>query len=136
MYLLTRKTPYDPNLLVWKIVRQIFTAVIDGYKEWLPVRENVKFTISRTSVAPNLKNTVHRRIIESGFAVVPPKMAHRLPSQICTLVRDYNNGLVIICHGDKWMAILFGEVKKWSIDGPDGNTNIGMIYERSRSFFR
>ncbi|GBO26353.1 hypothetical protein AVEN_140878-1 [Araneus ventricosus] len=91
--------------------------------------------ITRTSLLQTSKNTVHRRIIESGYMIYA-KIARRLPlsnlhiSKRLQCVRNH------MLYGDKWMAVLFSDEKKngTSMD-LKGIENIGMIYEKIPEVF-
>ncbi|GBM72470.1 Transposable element Tc3 transposase [Araneus ventricosus] len=65
-------------------------------------------------------NTVHRRIIESDY-MVHAKMARRLPLSKLHIRKRLQSARNHMSYGDKWMAILFSDERKWNLDRPDGN---------------
>ncbi|GBM49345.1 hypothetical protein AVEN_148673-1 [Araneus ventricosus] len=103
--ILTRKTPYKPKprsgtpgVTDIRSDRQLQTMALS---QKISVRE-----ITRASRLQISKNTVHGRIIESGY-IIHAKMDRRLPLSKLQLVRDYN-GLVIICRMviNGWLSFL------------------------------
>ncbi|GBM61339.1 hypothetical protein AVEN_150487-1 [Araneus ventricosus] len=57
------------------------------------------------------KNTVHRRIIESGY-MIHAKMARRFPLSKLHISKRLKSARSHMSYGDKWMAVLFNDEKK------------------------
>ncbi|GBM29015.1 hypothetical protein AVEN_66419-1 [Araneus ventricosus] len=63
-------------------------------------------------------NTVHRRIIESGY-MIHAKMACQLPLSKLHISKKLQWARNHMSYADKWMVILFSDERKWNLDGPD-----------------
>ncbi|GBL81338.1 hypothetical protein AVEN_143648-1 [Araneus ventricosus] len=96
-HVLTRKTPYEPK----PCSRRPRVTDIRSDRRIQNMSSSQKmsvFEITRASRLQFSKNTVHIRIIESGY-MIHEKMARRLPlSKLHISKRLHYNGLVIICH--------------------------------------
>ncbi|GBL88489.1 Transposable element Tc3 transposase [Araneus ventricosus] len=131
---LTRKTPYEPKL---RSGRPRVTDILSDIRiqrmassQKMSVRE-----ITRTSRLQISKNTVHRRIIESGY-MIHVKMARRLPLSKLHISKRLKWARNHIPYGDKWMAVLFSDDKKWNLDGPEWNIKYWHdLRKEPRSFF-
>ncbi|GBM36209.1 Transposable element Tc3 transposase [Araneus ventricosus] len=81
------------------------------------------------------KNTVHRRIIESGY-MIHAKIARRLPLSKLHISKRLQWARNHMSYIDKWMAVLFSDERKWNLDGPDGNIKYWHdLRKEPRSFF-
>ncbi|GBM12453.1 hypothetical protein AVEN_55290-1 [Araneus ventricosus] len=90
--------------------------------------------ITRTSRLQISKNTVHRRIIESGY-MIHAKMDRRLPLSNLQVSKRLQWARNHMSYGDKWMAVLFSDEKNGTSMDLTGIENIGMIYEKSPGAF-
>ncbi|GBN60718.1 hypothetical protein AVEN_116757-1 [Araneus ventricosus] len=106
---LARKTPYEPK------TRSGRPCVVDissdrriqrmASCQKMSVRE-----ITRAFRLKISKNTVHRRIIESGY-MIHAKMARRLPLSKLHISNRLQWARIHVSYGDKWMAVLFSDEK-------------------------
>ncbi|GBL81373.1 hypothetical protein AVEN_143675-1 [Araneus ventricosus] len=96
-HVLTRKPPYEPKT---RSGRPRVTDIRSD-RRIQNMSSSQKMSVLEITRAFRLqfsKNTVHRRIIESGY-MIHTKMARRLPlSKLHVTKRLHYNGLVIICH--------------------------------------
>ncbi|GBM61972.1 hypothetical protein AVEN_140518-1 [Araneus ventricosus] len=67
--------------------------------------------ITRTSRLQICKNTVHTRIIESGY-MIHTKMASRSPFSKLHINKRLQWARNHMSYGDKWTAVLFSDEKK------------------------
>ncbi|GBM04634.1 hypothetical protein AVEN_75589-1 [Araneus ventricosus] len=109
-HVLTRKTPYEPKP---RSGRPRVTDILSNGRiqrmsssQKMSVREIT--TASRLQIS---KNTVRRRIIESGY-MIHAKMARRLPLSKLHISKRLKWARNHIPCGDKWMAVLFSDDKK------------------------
>ncbi|GBM52090.1 hypothetical protein AVEN_131109-1 [Araneus ventricosus] len=86
-------------------------SVIDGYKEWFSSQKMLVREITGASQLQISKNTVHRRIIESGY-MIRAKMARRLPLSKLHISKRLQWARNHMSYGDKWMSVLFSDEKK------------------------
>ncbi|GBM19828.1 Transposable element Tc3 transposase [Araneus ventricosus] len=127
--ILTRKTPYEPKPRVTDILsdKRIQRTASSQKMSVLEITRASRLQIS--------KNTVHRRIIESGY-MIHAKMARRLTLSKLHISKRLKWARNHMPYGDKWMAILFSDDKKWNLDGPDGNIKYWHdLRKEPRSFF-
>ncbi|GBM17681.1 hypothetical protein AVEN_202840-1 [Araneus ventricosus] len=83
---LTRKTPYEPKPRSGRL--RVTDTLSDRRIQRMASSQKMSVSeITRSSLLQISKNTVDRRIIESGY-MIHAKMAHRLPPSSFTLVRD------------------------------------------------
>ncbi|GBN21329.1 hypothetical protein AVEN_200311-1 [Araneus ventricosus] len=109
---LTHKTTYEPkphlgrprvtDILSDRRIQRIASS------QKMSVRE-----ITRPSRLQISKNTVHRRIIESGY-MIHAKMARRLLLSKLNISKRLKWARNHMPYGDKWMAVLFSDDKKWN----------------------
>ncbi|GBM77334.1 hypothetical protein AVEN_2169-1 [Araneus ventricosus] len=106
---LTRKKPYEPNprsgrprVTDIRSDRRI-QRMTSGQK--MSVREIIG--ASRLQIS---KNSVHRRIIESGY-MIHAKMARRLPLSKLHISKRLQWARYQMSYGDKWMAVRFSDEK-------------------------
>ncbi|GBO10882.1 Transposable element Tc3 transposase [Araneus ventricosus] len=89
-------------------------------------------TASRLQIS---KNTVHRRIIESGY-MIHAKITLRLPLSKPHISKRLQWAHNHMSYGDKCMSVLFSDEEKWNRDGPDGNIKYWHdLRKEPRSFF-
>ncbi|GBN13897.1 hypothetical protein AVEN_236945-1 [Araneus ventricosus] len=79
-------------------------------KECLPSQKMSVREITRASRLQFSKNTVHRRIIESGY-IIHAKMIRRLPFSNLHINKRLQWARNHMSYGDKWMAVLFSDEK-------------------------
>ncbi|GBO03181.1 hypothetical protein AVEN_265737-1 [Araneus ventricosus] len=116
---LTRKTPYEPK----RSGRPRVTDILSDRRIKRMASSQKMSVVRGTTRASRLqisKNTVHRRIIESGY-MIHVKMARRLALSKLHISKRLKWARNDIPYGDKWMAVLFSDDKKWNLYGPDGN---------------
>ncbi|GBN39842.1 Transposable element Tc3 transposase [Araneus ventricosus] len=131
---LTRKTPYKtksrsgrPRVTDIRSDRQIQRM---ASSQKMSVRE-----ITGASRLQISNNTVHRRIIESGY-MIHAKMASRFPLSKLHISKRLQWARNHMSYGDKWTAILFSDERKWNLDGPDGNIKYWLdLRKEPRRFF-
>ncbi|GBN77621.1 Transposable element Tc3 transposase [Araneus ventricosus] len=104
---LTRKTPYEPK----------------------PRSGRPRVTDIRSD------RRIQRMASESGY-MINSKMARRLPLSKLHISKGLQWARNHMPYGDKWMAVLFSDEKKWNLDGPDGNIKYWHhLRKEPRSFF-
>ncbi|GBL93812.1 hypothetical protein AVEN_153588-1 [Araneus ventricosus] len=107
---LTRKTPYEPKP---HSERPRVTDIRSD--RWIQrMASNQKMSvheITRTSQLQISKNTVHRRIIESGY-MIHAKVARILPLSKLHISKRLQWAPNHKSYGDKWMGVLFSDGKK------------------------
>ncbi|GBL94113.1 Transposable element Tc3 transposase [Araneus ventricosus] len=116
---LTRKTPYKPKS---RSGRPRVTDIRSD-RQIQRMASSQKMSGREIPGASRLqisKNTVHRRIIESGY-MFHEKVARQLPLSKLHISKRLQWARNHMSYGDKWMAILFSDERKWNLDGPDGN---------------
>ncbi|GBM34508.1 hypothetical protein AVEN_43169-1 [Araneus ventricosus] len=106
---LTRKTPYEPK------PRSGRPRVTDiRINRWIQrLASSQKMSVREITGASRLqisKNTVHRRIIESGY-MIHAKMARRLTLSNLHISKRLQRARNHMSYGDKWMAVLFNDEK-------------------------
>ncbi|GBN47798.1 Transposable element Tc3 transposase [Araneus ventricosus] len=63
-------------------------------------------------------------------------MARRLPLSKLHISKTLQWARNHMSYGDKWMAVLFSDEKKWNLDGPDGNIKYWHdLRKEPKSFF-
>ncbi|GBO33579.1 hypothetical protein AVEN_67217-1 [Araneus ventricosus] len=106
---LTRKTPYEPKPRSGRPrvtdIRSDRRIQRMASSQKMLVRE-----ITGASRFQISKNTVHRRIIESGYMVLA-KMARLLPLSKLHISKRLQWARNHMSYGDKWMAVLFSDEK-------------------------
>ncbi|GBN65677.1 Transposable element Tc3 transposase, partial [Araneus ventricosus] len=115
---LTRKTPHKPKS------RSGRPRVMDirSDRQIQRMASNQKMSVREITGAFRSQisnNTVQRRIIESGY-MIHAKMACRLPLSKLHISRRLQWARNHMSYGDKWMATLFSDERKWNLDGPGG----------------
>ncbi|GBM83922.1 hypothetical protein AVEN_49577-1 [Araneus ventricosus] len=106
---LTRKTPYDPK------PRSGRPRVTDIRSDRRIQRMTLsqKMSVHEIAGASRLqisKNTVHRRLIESGY-MIHAKMVRRLPLSKLHISKRLQWSRNQMSYVDKWMAVLFSDEK-------------------------
>ncbi|GBM54664.1 hypothetical protein AVEN_121542-1 [Araneus ventricosus] len=106
---LTRKTPYEPKprsarprATYIRSDRRI-QRMASSQKIWV-------HEITWTSRLQISMNTVHRRIIESGY-VIHAEMARRLPLSNLHISKRLQWARNHMSYGNKWMDVLFSDEK-------------------------
>ncbi|GBN81897.1 hypothetical protein AVEN_67130-1 [Araneus ventricosus] len=104
---LTRKTPYEPKP---RSGRPRVTDIRSD-RRIQRMSSSQKMSVLEITMACRLqfsKNTVHRRIIESGY-MIHAKMAHRLPLSKLHISKRLQWARNHMSYDDKWMAALFSD---------------------------
>ncbi|GBM80608.1 hypothetical protein AVEN_151513-1 [Araneus ventricosus] len=104
-----RKTPYEPKP---RSGRPRVTDIRSD-RRILRMASSQKMSVSEITGASRLqisKNTVHRRIIESGY-MIHTKMARRSPLSKIHISKRLQWACNHMSYGDKWMAVLFSDEK-------------------------
>ncbi|GBL92626.1 hypothetical protein AVEN_123797-1 [Araneus ventricosus] len=106
---LTRKTPYEPKP---RSGRPHVTDIrSDRRIQRTASSQKMSFhEITRTSRLQISKNTVHRRLIESGY-MIHAKMARRLPLSKLHISKRLQWARNHISYVEKWMAVLSSDEK-------------------------
>ncbi|GBM73365.1 hypothetical protein AVEN_58667-1 [Araneus ventricosus] len=105
--LLTRKTPYKPKS---RSGRPRVTDIRSD-RRIQRMTSGQKMSVSEITGAFRLqisKNTVHRRIIESGY-MIHAKMARRLPLSTLHISKRLQWARNQMSYGNKWMAVRFSD---------------------------
>ncbi|GBN75188.1 Transposable element Tc3 transposase [Araneus ventricosus] len=132
-HVLTRKTPYEPKS---RSGRPRVTDIRSD-RQIQRMASSQKMSVREITVASRLQisNTVHRRTIESYY-MIHSKMARRLPLSKLHISNRLQWARNHTSYGDKWMALLFSDERKWNLDGPDGNIKYWhALRKEPRSFF-
>ncbi|GBL76664.1 hypothetical protein AVEN_53366-1 [Araneus ventricosus] len=106
---LTRKTPYEPKPRLGR--PRVIDIRSDRRIQRMSSRQKISvLEITRTSQLQISKNTVHRRIIESGY-MIHLKVARRLPLSKLHISKRLQWARNHMSYDDKWMAVLFSDEK-------------------------
>ncbi|GBO09125.1 hypothetical protein AVEN_47145-1 [Araneus ventricosus] len=132
---LTRKTPYEPKP---RSGRPRVTDILND-RRIQRMASSQKMSVLEITSASRLqisKNTVHRRIIESVY-MIQVKIARRLPLSKLHIIKRLkwarNHIYHMVING--WLS-LSAMIKKWNLDGSDGNIKYWHdLRKEPRSFF-
>ncbi|GBL87629.1 hypothetical protein AVEN_165227-1 [Araneus ventricosus] len=106
---LTRKMPYEPKPRSGRPrvtdIRSDRRIQRMASSKKMSVRE-----ITRASRLQIFKNTVHRRIVESGY-MIHAKMTRSLPLSKLRISKRFQWARNHMSYGDKWMAVLLSDEK-------------------------
>ncbi|GBM08261.1 hypothetical protein AVEN_82942-1 [Araneus ventricosus] len=105
----TRKTPYETKPRSGKP----HVTDIPSNRRIQRMASSQKMSVREITGASRLqisKNTVHRRIIESGY-MIHAKMVRRLPLSKLHISKRLQWARNHMSYGDKWMAVLFSDEK-------------------------
>ncbi|GBL72404.1 hypothetical protein AVEN_115331-1 [Araneus ventricosus] len=104
---LTRKTPYEPKPSTGRL--RVMDIRID--RRIQRMASSQKMSVRETTRASRLQiseNTVHGRIIESGY-MIHAKLDRRLPLSMLHINKKLQWARNHMPYGDKWMAVLFSD---------------------------
>ncbi|GBL74348.1 hypothetical protein AVEN_235324-1 [Araneus ventricosus] len=107
---LTPKTPYEPKLCS----RRPPVTDIRSDRRIQRMASSQKMSVRKITRGPRLQistNTVHRRIIESGY-MIHANMARRSPLSKLHTSKRLQWARNHMSYGDKWVAVFFRDEKK------------------------